>query len=149
MQEAATNESLKLPHWLFQPQSKGSSIETIVWWESRRIPYNLIVGSFALVCFILFALAIDCSGHLKPGEDAFEPLMLFVGLILMNVCYTGGWIVEVIGRMIGIIRSQYFSPILLKFGLGFSLFVVSLPAIIWVVVCLFQAIHYMSAGTHR
>lgn len=140
MQGVAITESFRPLRWLFLPQSRGSLGETIAWWELRRIPYNLIVGCFALICLFIFYQAIDYAGHLEPGEDAVEPMMLFIGPILMNICYTGGWFIEVIGRMSGLIHSLRFSPMLLKFGFGFSLFVVSLPAVIWIGVCIFRAI---------
>ena len=140
MSKDASTEPFSPIRWLFRPQVFGTLRETIAWWELRRIPYNLIVGTFGLICLFLFCAAIERSGHLQPGEDAVEPMVLFIAPILVNLCYTGGWIVEVFGRLSGVIDSVWFSPRLLKFGLGFSLFIVSLPAVVWLCICIFHSI---------
>ncbi|MBI3028029.1 MAG: hypothetical protein HYY64_00745 [Candidatus Rokubacteria bacterium] len=60
----------------------------MAWWEVRRIPFNLIVGVYGVVCLVAFFWAITTSGHLQPGEDAVEPLALLAAPFGINVLYT-------------------------------------------------------------
>jgi len=118
--------------WLFQvPEGKHSLIGIILWWEARRIPVNFIVGSVGLISLVIFYIAIGSSGHLEPGEDAVEPMALFVAPILFNIAYTGGWLAEIALRIFWRDSQPLIGPILLKVGITFSLFVVLLPSIFW------------------
>jgi len=120
--------------WFFarplEPLSRGG---IIAWWEIRRVPYNLVVGVFGAISLFLFFVFIELAHGLKPGEDAVEPMALIVAPIAANVCYTGGWIVEL---FLGAVRprgSSPIGPVLLKMGVGFSMAVVLLPSIVWFV----------------
>ena len=35
----------------------------ILWWEVRRIPYNILVGFYGVFCLVIFFWAITTSGH--------------------------------------------------------------------------------------
>lgn len=127
---------MKVAAWPFRPPHPPITwTRTILWWELRRIPYNILVGFCAIVSLVVFFLAIAGSGALAPGEDAVEPLGLLAALILapiaINICYTLGWIVELILRGISPTLSPHFGPILLAAGLAFSCLVVALPALFW------------------
>src|ERR1035441_7208500 len=81
-------------NWLF---SSGQGTEsTVVWWELRRIPFNLIVGAVGLASVAL----MECLGStfIEPGEDFVEPLVLILGtglfVLLANVGYTLCWMME-------------------------------------------------------
>ena len=76
-------------------------------------------------------IAITQSDILLPGEDAFEPLSLILVPILINICYTFGWIVETWLIRKGKGSSLIYGTRLLKIGLIFSLFVVLLPSVVW------------------
>jgi hypothetical protein len=118
--------------WLFSvPETQRSGFDVLVWWELRRIPYNLIVGAVGFIALIIFFMSIVSSGVLGPGEDAVEPLALIFAPIAINICYCAGWIVESTLRIIWPDKQQLFGPVLFKLGLGFSLLVVTLPATIW------------------
>ncbi len=71
--------------------------DTIVWWEIRRIPYNVMllvlgIGTIAIV-------EIVGGQYANPGEDVEEPLGIIFGAIVFgvaaNVCYTLGWIADI------------------------------------------------------
>ncbi len=108
----------------------------VLWWELRRIPYNILVGTVGIVSMILTFWLIVASGELEPGEDAIEPIawfgLPFLGAIFFNVCYTAGWAVELI------VRSNLedgdqptLAPSLLTAGLALSLAIVLAPAVLW------------------
>src|SRR5208282_2455854 len=102
-------------NWFFAEQNAPFQWQRIiVWWEIRRIPYNLIVGFYGLICLVVFYWAINSSGQLKEGDDAIEPLALIFAPIGVNICYTLGWFVQLLFRKKS---SPRFAPFLLKLGL--------------------------------
>ena len=54
----------------------------ILWWEIRRIPYNLIMYFIGLLSFYICFVTI--------------PLVYLVIGLLLNIIYTLGWIVELL-----------------------------------------------------
>lgn len=58
--------------------------QVILWWELRRIPYNLIMAGVGLLSMAVMAVNIP-----------FVYVLMAVGL---NVLYTGGWLLELLGR---------------------------------------------------
>ena len=113
-----------------------NALDVILWWELRRIPYNMIVGLWGLMCLLLYSAAIQGSGHLQAGEDTIEPMGLFVAPVLVNLCYTIGWPVELLLRKIRPDLHAKAGEGLYRAGISFSLVVISLPAVIWCVVWL-------------
>jgi hypothetical protein len=120
--------------WFFsRPSEPLSRLGIIAWWEIRRVPYNLIVGVVGIVSLLLFFLFIDLAHELKPGEDAIEPIAIVAAPFVINICYTIGWIVELLLSAIRRKASSPIGPVLLKLGVGFSLIIVLLPSVIWFV----------------
>ena len=129
-------------HWLFTVPPEPRSLLSIVgWWELRRIPYNFIVGSVGLCSLVLFFVFITHSDVLAPGEDAEEPLAIIFAPFLINICYTAGWFVEIVSRVIFREKIERLGPLLLKLGFGFSLFVALLPSVYWGVYWLLFSMH--------
>jgi hypothetical protein len=104
----------------------------VVWWEVRRIPFNVIVGAYGLLCLLVFFWAIGTSGRLEPGEDAVEPIALLAAPFGINALYTLGWLVEVPSRLFRRDLSPRFGPVLLKLGFALGLFLITVPAGFWV-----------------
>lgn len=130
--------------WLFAPlDAPARWWRVILWWELRRIPFNLLIGAYGAICLVLFFWAISTSGRLRPGEDAVEPLALILSPFAANVCYTLGWLFEVPMRILLPDLTLQFSPMLLRFGIVVSLFLVSVPAVAWVGFRLLQLSHVL------
>jgi hypothetical protein len=72
--------------------------DAIQWWEVRRIPFNLVLAALGLVTVLV--IEVVGSTLAKPSEDAVEPALLFVGVVLYgigaNMAYTLGWITELL-----------------------------------------------------
>ena len=135
----------RLVEWLFANSERpGSPWRVVAWWEVRRIPFNVVVGGYGAFCFVIFLWAITTSGHLQPGEDAVEPIILLAAPVGINVLYTLGWIVEVPARFLVPGLSPRFGPLLLKLGLGLGLFLITMPAGIWVGYRLLQLVGVVS-----
>lgn len=103
--------------------------QVIRWWELRRLLYNavlLVVGAAAIV-----GLEFLMEPVIPHGEDAIEPMMLAVAVpaygFMANLCYTLGWIVELIGREAdpGLARRR--ARWMFRAGLLFSCVLTSLP----------------------
>lgn len=123
---------MRAVRWMFgAPEARRPVWKVILWWELRRIPFNLIVGLYGIVCLVIFFWAIVTSGHLQVGEDAVEPLALLAAPFVINVLYTLGWLVEVPARIAMPDLSPRFGPILLMIGLGLGLCLITLPAAVW------------------
>jgi hypothetical protein len=120
--------------WYFsRPSDQNSWFGIISWWEIRRVPYNLILALFGILSLLLFYAFISLAHELKPGEDAIEPMALFMAPIAANICYTAGWIVELFWFIVRK-RKSNIGPALLKLGIGFSLAIVLFPAAAWFVI---------------
>jgi hypothetical protein len=114
---------------LFAPR-EPDRCGAVPWWEVRRIPYNVLIGAYGILCLVVFYWGIVTSGALRPGEDAVEPMALMAAPCLANACYTLGWMVEVlIDLAVG--PSPQVGLFLFKLGLGFWFFVISAPAVYW------------------
>lgn len=101
-----------------------------MWWEKRRIFYNLFLFALGLPSLVLFFLFAEASGVLASGEDAVEPMALFLTPFAANFAYTFGWIMELCVRD-GSRPGELAGPRILRFGLGFSTVVVLLPTLLW------------------
>ncbi len=117
---------------LFKPQPEPRNvIGIILWWESRRFAYNGIVLACGFVSFLGLLFFTSTSGLLRCGDDAFEPIALFFAPVMINICYTVGWIIECAAFLIKPLRNHIRGPILMRIGLCFSLFVIFVPTVFW------------------
>ncbi len=124
--------------WFFAtPAEQRSWLKVIWWWESRRIPYNVFVLPIGFISVILYAVFLDLSHSLEPGEDAIEPMLVFIAPFIANIFYTCGWIAELFLRIVWKVESPMLAPTFLKLGLSFSFFVelfpVSLALLAWII----------------
>jgi hypothetical protein len=123
---------VRLGEWFLSPLGEPSTVFRVVWWwEVRRVPFNILVGVYGFVCLFVFYAAIETSGHLKPGEDAVEPMAIFLAPFVINAFYTLGWLVEVPARLARAARVEELGPTLLALGLAVTLLFITLPAAFW------------------
>jgi hypothetical protein len=123
----------RFTRWLFaSPQSPPTAWKVVAWWEVRRIPFNIIVGTYGVLCLVAFFWAIGTSGHLQEGEDAVEPIALLAAPFAINALYTLGWLVEAPARLANPALPLGFGSMLLKLGLSLGLGLITLPAAFWV-----------------
>jgi hypothetical protein len=103
--------------------------DAIVWWEIRRIPFNLLILIVGLVSGFTFALV---GTHvLSPDQDFGKP---FIGMVLYavgaNLCYTLGWITELLWAWGNTAQTEAIRPKVFRAGLIFSVTLTLLPAIV-------------------
>jgi hypothetical protein len=110
--------------------------EVIGWWEARRVPFNLIVGIAGLISCIVVAIVGLGSEILFGGELGLPdpPIFALVGVlayaVLANICFTGGWIVEIIVRKLWPGECDNFGTTSFALGVIFSLLLTLAPGII-------------------
>jgi len=113
----------------------SAAFDIMWWWESRRIPYNLIVGATGVLSLVVMA-AVSSIGEQVfgapskvPDEPPFWPLSGIIAYgIGANVCYTVGWFMEIFVRKIWKERAGVFGEISFFLGLVFSVLLTLAPA---------------------
>jgi hypothetical protein len=114
--------------------------DVIAWWESRRIPYNLIVGAAGIASAIVMLITGFVTEHVigeaigVPGSPFFAVLAVIAYGIMANICFTGGWILETLSRRIWGARAEAFGEIAFTWGTLCSVLLTFVPAAITVVV---------------
>ena len=106
-----------------------SAGQIILWWEKRRVLYNILVGAVGLVSVtVLLTVGRRVIGEQEP---LFSPFLLFLGILIYgvgaNICYTAGWIVELLISRRGSRNTDKFANGAFKAGLWFSCAITSLP----------------------
>ena len=136
--EPSTSSTL-LTELLFPlPAVRRTPVGILVWWESRRLVYNLIVGATGCVSLAVIAVAdLVARAHtLGQGElPSVIPVIVFG--VLANVCYTLGPIIEVALERVWKDQLLPIGPALFRQGLAFSIGLTLLP--IPVVICVEMA----------
>jgi hypothetical protein len=127
--------------WLFEPLSGAASKRDIwLWWEKRRLVYNLLLMLTGLISFTAYVFFLTHSGRLSQGEDIVEPIALIaavtVGPILWNCAYCLGPILDIAALSE---NKRSISPDLLWLGMVLSVLLVSFPAIYWAIMCCHSA----------
>ena len=114
-----------------------SAGEVIRWWESRRLFFNLVVGCTGLLtCCLLIVCAFMADSLVGEPIGMTDGPLLGIFLIvpyalIANICYTGGWISELLVRMTGKAQSAAaFGLKAFRVGVSFSIFVTLCPAAI-------------------
>ncbi len=112
-----------------------SFIQIIIWWEIRRVLYNIIILIAGIISIVIMTEAASGRVELEAGEDLYEPIMIPIFAFLCNLGYTLGWLTEVFIK-----RSLTYGSKMFKRGLSFTLFWVFLPTSIWVMIAVFNII---------
>ncbi len=121
---------------LLQVKTENRSfIQVVIWWELRRILYNIIVLIGAILSIVIMLTAASGRVQLEPGEDFYEPIMIPIFAFLCNMGYTLGWLTEVFIK-----RNLTYGPKMFKRGLYFTLFWLFLPTTILVIIAIFDIV---------
>ncbi len=136
------------PAWtqgFFKRESRDlSPWEIIGWWESRRIPYNLAVGVAGLMSCILIFFFTGLSERWLKVENLLPdpPIAAVLGVVFYamaaNVCYTMGWVAEIVISKQWKNRWPGFAPVTLALGMAFSVILTLLPGILSICITLIQ-----------
>ena len=136
---ALAQKLLALPLFTRREEIK-SKPEIIKWWELRRIPFNIIIGITGIVtCAVIAAVSTIASNTFgEPLGLPNPPIVAILGIIAYgiaaNVCFTFGWLIEILVRPTWQNREGAFAQISFSLGLLFSVIVTLLPAILFLIV---------------
>ena len=120
--------------------------DVIAWWESRRIPFNLIVGATGIASAIVMLMTGFVTEHVVgeaigvPGSPLVAIIAVIVYGIMANICFTGGWILELLSRRLWGTRAEAFGEIAFTWGTLCSVLLTLVPAVITVVVGAFRVL---------
>jgi hypothetical protein len=64
-----------------------------------------------------------------PGSPFFALVVVFAYGVMANICYTGGWITELVVEKVWQDEGRYFGPISFTLGIIFSIALTLLPGI--------------------
>lgn len=125
--------------YLQRNENLGGYRGIVIWWESRRVPYNLAVGVTGLLTSLICwgcAVLVELSGKFEEGLFPDPPLFVIFFVVLYavgaNVCYSAGWIVECVLYAAGRKDDPFFGPLTFALGTTFSLLLTSAPAILMI-----------------
>jgi hypothetical protein len=127
----------------------NSARDVIGWWETRRIPFNLVVGSAGILTCIVIAIVGLGSEMLFNSEFGIPdpPGFALIGVtiygILANVCFTGGWLAELAVRRIWPREADRFATLSLSLGVVFSVLLTLAPAAIVGSVGVFKLVRHL------
>lgn len=106
--------------------------DAIAWWELRRIPYNLLLAVLGLAAvFVIWWIG---SRFDLFGQDVLNPLGFVFAIIAYgiaaNVCYTLGWISELLWSRGDTSRTAPMRRSVFRAGVIFSALVTVAPAVL-------------------
>ena|ERR1700722_757129 len=140
---------------LQRDQPVANTRQVIGWWEARRIPYNLIVGSAGILTCTVF-LIIEVAAQIffnsdfgLPDPPIFAVLGIFIYGILANACFTFGWLTEIFVRKIWPEESDRFATTTFLLGLIFSVLLTLIPAVIIGAAGIFELFSRIFGIAHR
>lgn len=107
--------------------------QLIGWWESRRIFFNFIVGVSGIISLLVITLVSFISEKVSaqfiewPDPPLFLLFVIFIYATMANICYTFGWILELIAREVWGENAKYFGEITFTFGIIGSVLLTLIP----------------------
>lgn len=113
------------------------TLDIIKWWETRRIAFNIIVGICGIITLaVLLAIAAIASSEFNEPLGLPDPPIIAVFAVIAyavgaNICYTGGWVIELIVKKIWGERSGAFWQIAFLLGMLFSIILTLSPSLIF------------------
>jgi hypothetical protein len=113
---------------LFPPADyRRTTVSLLSWWESRRMTYNLIVGSTGLFSLVTVRL-ISLLPPGVPAPIAWQVIVVYG--VMANVCYSFGFAIEAAAQRIWGDRCPAFGPALFRQGVAFSAGLTLLPILL-------------------
>ncbi|MFN8579992.1 MAG: hypothetical protein U0163_03315 [Gemmatimonadaceae bacterium] len=104
--------------------------QTIAWWESRRLPYNLAVGAAGLVSMAITNLFCWLPPHSSPMPWQANLIVPVIYGTLANVFYSFGWGAELtVRKWLGDEMSPV-GPAIFRYGFAFSIGLTLFPTIL-------------------
>ena len=112
------------------PDFRRTPLSTVRWWESRRLVFNKAVGAAGVV-----TLAVVSFFAVLPPHSSTISLLGMLAMsaaygVAANVCYTFGWMAELLARRVWGRSAPDVGPLLFRQGLIFSVGLTLLPILL-------------------
>jgi hypothetical protein len=133
----------------------SSAWQAIGWWETRRVAFNLIVGSAGIVSSLVVGIVglgsyfLFDSDFGVPDPPLFAVVAVLIYGILANIFYTGGWIVELGIRKAWPEQADRFATLTLALGVVFSVLLTLTPGLLVGALGLFGFAGHLLGVVHR
>ena len=116
-----------LTEYFFPPVPVPRATWAVVrWWESRRLTYNVVVGSTGLLSLGVATLFALLPPHPATLGVPWQGVVLYG--VLANVCYSGGAAADLaLRRWLGHPYGAVIGPALFRYGFVFSVGLTLLP----------------------
>jgi hypothetical protein len=105
--------------------------DAIVWWERRRVAFNVVI--LLAGTFTFFVIQFIAALLARFGADIEQPAGIVSSVIFyllaVNVCYTLGWVTELLWSDGDTARTELLRPAVYRWGLTFSVAITLLPAV--------------------
>jgi hypothetical protein len=131
-----------------------SAWQAIGWWESRRATFNLIVGIAGILSGLVIGIVGAGSYFLfdsdfgLPDPPLFALLAAVIYGIMANICFTGGWIVELAIRKAWPEQADRFATLTLATGVVFAIVLTLSPGLLVGAVGLFGLLGHLLGVVH-
>ena len=105
--------------------------DAIVWWERRRIAFNVVIlfaGAFTLLLIQVIHALLARFGADVTLPNGLVSFVIFY-MFAVNICYTLGWVSELLWSDGDTARTELLRPAVYRWGLAFSVAVTLLPAV--------------------
>ena len=115
-----------------RPSVPQTWLGIIGWWEKRRLYYNAVLLAVVILAALISPLL---RGHLFAGYGGAASTALLLSLIFLlmpgNICYTGGWFVDLILKKVFRMPASSFGPWAFACGIVFSLAMMALAYVLF------------------
>jgi len=128
--------------------------QTIGWWESRRVAFNLIVGSAGVLSSLIVGIVALGSSFLvdsdfgTPGSPFVAVFAVMIYAVMANVCYTAGWVAELGIRKAWPEEADRFATLTLALGIVFAVLLTLSPAVLVGAFGLFRLVGHLPEVVH-
>ena len=127
----------ELTEFLFPAPARRSVGGIVRWWESRRLAYNVFVGSAGLVSLGVVNLITSLSS-VPPINGQWIAVVVFG--VMANVCYLLGPAIEIALQKLWGEKLLPVGPGLFRMGLTFSVGLALFPALLFMIAWVVQVV---------
>ncbi len=121
------------------PDFRRTPLSTVRWWESRRRTFNKAVGAAGLVTLAGLSFFFALPPYSSPMPLPFMLAGVAAYGIAANVCYTLGWMVELLARAAWGRSAPDMGPLVFRqgviFSVGLTLMPLLLSGFLWMARC--------------
>lgn len=110
------------------PSVIRTPLQMLRWWESRRITFNVVVGTAGIFSTGVVGLLTHLPGPLHGLPIPWPGMLAYA--VMANICYSAGWVLECLQRWRLGREADDLGPVLFRRGLVFSVLLSLTPGVL-------------------